>query len=62
MCCASLNISQNLFLSWVKDIIYGFITKNIISMGIEEKKEVDYDNIHVDGRSFIDTTQANTDQ
>ena len=62
MTCASLIISENLLLSWVKNIRYGFITKNVISMGNEEQKEVGYDNIHVERRSFLQKIQDNIDQ
>ena len=62
MCRAYLDILNHLFLFLEKDVIYGFSTKNIISMDQKEYQEVGYGNSHANTRSFTEIMQANTDQ
>ena len=60
--CYYANISEETFKGWVEVIRHGFIKRNIISMAKIDCEEVGYENANIDGRSFLEVTEANAKQ
>ena len=60
--CIYSNVSEDTFKTWVESVRHGFIKRNIISMAKADCEEVGYANISVDGRSFLEVTEANSKQ
>jgi len=58
--CHYNNITEATFNGWVEVVRNGFIQRNIMSMARSECEEVGYDNINIDGRSFLEVTEANS--
>ena len=60
--CYNSNISEATFNRWVENIRKGFIKRNIISMAKADCEEVGNGNVSIDGRSFLEVTEANSKQ
>ena len=60
--CHNCGITEATFNGWVEVVRHGFIERNVISMAIADCKEIGYDNIQIDSRSFLEATQSNSKQ
>ena len=60
--CAYCDITKETFKGWVEVVRHGFIKRNIITMARSDCDEVGYENVNIDGRTFVDIIQANSKQ
>ena len=58
--CYNSQITEETFNGWVQVVRNGFIQRNIMSMAKAECEEVGYDNVNIDGRSFLEVSEANS--
>ena len=58
--CYYSNITEEVLDGWVEVVRHGFIQRNILSMAKAECEEVGYENINIDGRSFLEVMEANS--
>ena len=58
--CYYSQITPETFKGWREVVRQGFIKRNIMSMARTECEEVGYANVNIDGRSFLEVTEANS--
>ena len=57
-----LNISDDTFKSWIKDIRTEFILNNSFSMNNQRLNDIGFDKYKVDGRSLVDNLNSTIQQ
>ena len=56
--CNHLQITEETFISWVRDVRHGFIKRNAISMSQEILKQIGYQDVSIDSRSFLEKMEC----
>ena len=58
--CNLLNISETTFSEWTDSVKIGFIHRNAASMSTATLREIGFDKVTMDGRSFLEKVEANS--